>query len=211
MKTVFSIYWKRSFWKYLLVAFLPLGIWAYAFQLKDRPKENETLQVFFSSRQLFEDGPFRETRKDYSSAGILSLKTVSVSPTNQNYIGMFESEGLYYSDILFVPATQLTMYQDGNWFLPLDSTVLKDASLDWIFQSNRQDEKVALKVYDPNDANYNAHFDLSYVNLNDNREALYLCLNARMPNIYPWNNNSREGDNQALDLFRRIVFYQSKQ
>jgi|GEM_PF-3455176 len=198
-------YLRASWWKYLVFPLLLSLVWPYFFSLKDRPKENEDLQIFLSARKITGDGPLPAAKEALKKKGILSIRTYCIEPSQSLYSAILESQGLRGSDVLLLTEGDLKTYGPGNWFLPLSEEIIPSWSTEW--ETFEEEGVGAIGICVRPGEGGNSPFDLSWVDWGSEEEPIYLCVNARLPNAGKGGQKAKEEDDEAIDLCNAILEY----
>jgi len=205
----FKNYWAYSWWKYLLAILLPCLVWPYAFYLKDRPKDNEELQIFIAAQKVKNYAPLTSARDVLSEQGILSLDAYLSPSTGTSYNAALDLQGIDSSDLLIIPSdsTNFSTYALAGDFVPLDDSLWNKLPSGYEAYSDEKGNRLGAKVFKTNDDAYNTFTGFSgWVDWNDATTDFYLFLNAKMPNIGSYNSKS-EGHQESIWLFEYLLNY----
>jgi hypothetical protein len=195
----------RSWWKYLLAAAVPALVLPYIFQQMDKPKEEETLQVFLPSEirdTTFLDG----VSKAMKEKGIRQFNLYNFPDNLDAFSGMYSLQGLLYSDVILSPKSALDAHEKEGYYLPLDAALASFCPSGSSYYENAAGEKLGVLLYEKSGSSlYDPLGYADWLSLEKEDEALYLSLNAKLPNIGGYNSVSLPGDTQAILTFEALV------
>ena len=197
-------YLKKSWWKYAIPIFITPFLLSYAFDLKDKPKDEEELQIFIACDTFIDNSPIKKASEYLKDVGIRELNTYFYSQESPNYETMFRLQGVLYSDIFIAPLKDMgsfSSYAKDGLFLSLNETRL-EYSDELEKLTNDDGDVLALKIYDPNAEEYNKITSFpSWLNFENVSKPLYIAISADRPNI-----KENEHD-ETIWLFNYLMGY----
>jgi hypothetical protein len=195
-------YLARSWWKYLLAVSLPCLLLPYVFQQMDKPKEEETLQVFLCE-EVQDLTLFQKAEKKANTEGIRSFNVYNFPSSLSQFDTFYSLQGLTYSDVILSPKSALDNHYKEGCYLPLDSLVEEGNPRYYVSKNN---EKLGLLVYEKTASDtYDPWHYSTMLKLDKEEEPLYLSLNQKMPNIGSYNSLSKVSNTQAITLFKEMT------
>jgi hypothetical protein len=198
----FASYLSHSWWKYLLASLIPCLVLPYVFEQVDKPKEEETLQVFLCE-EVQDLTLFQTAEKKAQAEGIRSFNVYNFPTSLKEFDTFYSLQGLTYSDVILSPKSALDSHLKEGYYLPLGS-IVEDSS--YSFYTNGDGEKLGLLVYEKSDSKtYDPWGYSSMLDLAKEAEPLYLSINQKMPNIGSYNTLSKPTNTQAITLFKEMI------
>jgi hypothetical protein len=192
-----SFSWKNycaySWWKYLLAILVPCLVWPYVFYLRDKPKDNEELQVFIATSKVLDYAPLTSARDGLRQQGIQSLNAYVSPSTGTAYNAALDLQGIDSSDLLIVPSdsTNFSTYVLAGDFVALDDSLWNKLPTGYEAYSDEKGTRFGVKVFKKGDDAYNSFSGFSsWIDWNDATTDIYLFLNAKMPNVGSYNSKS---------------------
>lgn len=195
----------HSWWKYLVAVAVPVLVLPYVFQQMDKPKEKETLQVFLPEE--IRDTAFLDRLSTaMKEKGIRSFNLYNFPDDLDAFSSMYSLQGLLYSDVILSPKSALDAHEKEGYFLPLDASLSSFCPTGSSFYENAAGDKLGVLLYEKSGASvYDPCGYASWLSLDKEDEALYLSLNAKLPNIGSYNSISLPEDTQAILTFEQLV------
>jgi hypothetical protein len=195
----------HSWWKYLLAAMLPALLLPYVFQQMDKPKENETIQVFLPS-EVSDTTAISAIATTIKTQGIRDFNLYNFPDSLDAFSSIYSLQGLLYSDVILSPKSALVSHVKEGYYLPLDETLASFCPAGSTYYENDVGAKLGVLLYEKTAASlYDPCQLASWLNLEKETEPLYLSLNAKLPNIGGYNTLSKAEDTQAILTFEALV------
>jgi hypothetical protein len=204
-------------WLVLIALILSYTAWYWAITAIDAIKNTEKINFFIESYGLKANTLSDDVVAKFADQGVVESNVYCYAPNDVSISSYYTKFGNESDFIILYQSDLDTMFQNPDStsvlssFVPFSSDLKKATmSQDDYAYYQVKGEDYALKVYDSADASYNtAHPFTSLIDFSSstkNGESSYLLLNAKTPNLKPYNTTSTTG-NAVLALQYFLALY----
>lgn len=194
-------------WGWLSIIFVLLSYlaWYWPITAIDAVKSNEKINFFIESYGLEENSLQQDVLNNLQGDGVVEVNLYNYSPKDASLTSYYDSFGTASDFVILYENDLATMFQDPDStnvlssFAPFSEDLKKETMTndDYAYYKVNNGD-YALKVFDATDTSYNqTHlFDklIDFTKTGVTPVSSYLLLNAKTPNLYPYNLSATTGN-----------------